>query len=206
MVRAATQKKLFDVAASLPSGFVYRPDFLTSVEEAELIGYLEDLPLHHSVGSAGYEAKRRVMHFGWSYDFNAGKLIPGPALPFWLMPTARKIAKWLDIPASCVVEALVSEYPPTAAIGWHRDNEMFDSIVGISLSGWCRLRLRPIRTRFRRREAKDVTGLDIEPRSAYLMQKDSRWNYQHSIPPVASLRYSITFRTLPAVSARRPAP
>lgn len=197
MVRSATQQKLFDTATTLPSGFVYRPDFLTPYEEAALIGYIEDLPLHHSVGSAGYEAKRRIIHFGWSYDFNEGKLIAGPPLPPWLTPTARKIAKWLDIPAKYVVEALVTEYPPTAAIGWHRDNETFDSIVGISLSGWCRLRLRPIRTRFRRREAKDVIGLDIEPRSAYVLQKDSRWNYQHSVPPVPALRYSITFRTLP---------
>lgn len=192
------QTKLFDVAATLPSGFVYRPDFLTREEEAELIGYIEDLPMRNSFDKDGHEAKRRVFNFGWSYDFDTGKLIPGPKLPHWLSPIARKIAKWLDIPAACVVEALVTEYPPGAAIGWHRDNESFENIIGISLGSWCRLRLRPIRSRFRRREAKDVVGIDVEPRSAYLMQKDSRWFCQHSIPPVTALRYSITFRTLQA--------
>lgn len=198
MVRAGGQTKLFDAQASLPSGFVYRPDFLTKQEEAELIGYIEDLPLEHAIGGAGYTAKRRYMNFGWSYDFKTGKLVQGPPLPHWLTPCARKIAKWLDIPKSCVVEALVQEYPVGGAIGWHRDNESFDSIIGVSLSSWCRMRLRPLRSQLRRlRMTRDVTGIDLEPRSAYLMQKDSRWLYQHSIPPTRDLRYSITFRTLP---------
>lgn len=202
MVRSATQTKLFDIPVTLPSGFVYHPDFLTREEEAELVGYIEDLPLRHSVGNEGYEAKRRIMHFGWSYDFEKSALICGPKLPHWLQPVARKIAKWVDIPKDCVVEALITEYPEGAAIGWHRDNESFEHVVGVSLSGWCRLRLRPIRSRFRYRSAQDVVAVEVEPRSAYLMQHESRWSYQHSIPPVQSLRYSITFRTLPA-SARK---
>lgn len=192
------QAKLFDTSISLPSGFIYRPNFLTVSEETELIGYIEDLPFVNAVGNEGYEAKRRVINFGWSYDFKTGKLIKGATLPIWLQPCARKIAKWLHIPVSSVVEALITEYPPGAAIGWHRDNETFESIIGISLSGWCRLRLRPINSRMRRRrKTTDVIALEIEPRSAYVMQKDSRWFYQHSVPAVQSLRYSITFRTLP---------
>jgi alkylated DNA repair dioxygenase AlkB len=198
MPRHATQIKLFDTQTSLPSGFVYRPDFLTKEEECDLIGYLEDLPLRHAMDGEGRIARRRVMNFGWSYDFDKGKLIEGSALPAWLTSTARKIAKWLDIPQKCVVEALVTEYPPGSAIGWHRDNESFEHIIGISLSGWCRLRLRPIYSRLHRaRSIRDVTSLDIEPRSAYLMQNDARWLFQHSVPAVEGLRYSITFRTLP---------
>jgi alkylated DNA repair dioxygenase AlkB len=36
----------------------------------------------------------------------------------------------------------------------------------------------------------------LNPRSAYLMTGEARNRYEHSIPPVADLRYSITFRTL----------
>jgi alkylated DNA repair dioxygenase AlkB len=198
MSRSASQAKLFDTGASLPSGFVYRPDFLTAEEESELIGYIEDLPLEHAIDSEGRKAKRRIMSFGWSFDFDTEKMIPGPSLPPWLTPTARKIAKWLDIPQHSVVEALVTEYSPGTAIGWHRDNESFEHVIGVSLSGWCRLRLRPIGSRVQgRRLLEDVTSVELEPRSAYLMQKDSRWLFQHSIPPVTALRYSITFRTLP---------
>jgi len=99
-----------------------------------------------------------------------------------------------------VVEALVTEYSPGSAIGWHRDNETFDTVIGISLGSWCKMRLRPINSRMRgaKRSTKDIIAIPLEPRSAYIMQSESRWNFQHSIPAVEGLRYSITFRTLPA--------
>lgn len=202
MTRAGGQAKLFDTGTSLPNGFVYRPNFLTKAEEAELLFWFLDLPFERSRSAEGYEAKRRIVHFGWGYDFDTKVLVPGPPLPAFLKPVARKIAKWLDIPKTHVAEALISEYEPDAAIGWHRDNEAFESIVGISLSGWATMRLRPLesargRMRGKPRSPKEVTALEVEPRSAYLMQKDSRWKYQHSIPKLAALRYSITFRTLP---------
>lgn len=198
MSRAGFQGKLFDVGTSFPNGFVYRPDFLTLAEELALLGYIEDLPLEYVVGGGIYQGKRRYMNFGWSYNYNTGKLVKGPPLPHWLTPYAHKIAKWLDIPKTHVVEALVQEYPLGSGIGWHRDNETFEHIVGISLSGWCRMRLRPLRSRItRKRVGTDILALELEPRSAYVMQRESRWLYQHSVSQVRNLRYSITFRTLP---------
>jgi len=38
----------------------------------------------------------------------------------------------------------------------------------------------------------------LEPRSAYVMGGAARAAWQHSIPAVDALRYSITFRTLRA--------
>ena len=195
MPRAGYQTKLFETGISLPSGFVYRPNFLTEEEENELVEWFADLPFERAFSAEGYEAKRRIVNFGGSYNFETGALIPGPPLPPFLQPLARKIAKWVDIPKARVVEALISEYEPGAAIGWHRDNEQFESIVGISLAGWTRMRLRPLAT-VGKRNPKDVVSLEVGPRSAYLMQKESRWNYQHSIPKLSALRYSITFRTL----------
>lgn len=194
-MKTALQPTLFDTSTSLPSGFVYRPDFLTPEEEAEVVSYIDDLPFSHSrLGE--YVAKRRIIGFGWGFDFREHKLIPGPSLPPFLTPLQRKIGKWLDIPHTRVVEALLTEYTPGSAIGWHRDNESFDAIVGISLSGWCRMRLRPL-WRAARRHPKEVLSIPLAPRSAYLMQHESRWDFQHSIPKVDALRYSITFRTLP---------
>lgn len=197
---APTQSTLFETGSlSLPNGFVYRPDFLTEAEEGELLGYFLDLPFEHSrLGE--YVAKRRLVGFGWGFDFRAKKLVEGPPLPPFLQPLQRKIGKWLDIPAWRVAEALITEYPPGAAIGWHRDNEKFESIVGISLSGRCRMRLRPRswRLRGRMRDRSDVVVLPLAPRSAYIMQGESRWEFQHSVSPVTELRYSITLRTLPS--------
>lgn len=183
---------------SLPNGFVYRPDFLTCSEEEELLGYFLDLPFEHSrLGE--YVAKRRLIGFGWGYDFRKEALVEGPPLPPFLQPLQRKVAKWLDIPTWRVAEALITEYTPGAAIGWHRDNESFEHIIGISLSGSCRMRLRPSSWRLhgRRRDRSDVVVLPLAPRSSYLMQGDSRWKFQHSVSPVSELRYSITLRTLP---------
>jgi alkylated DNA repair dioxygenase AlkB len=45
----------------------------------------------------------------------------------------------------------------------------------------------------RRAATHEVT---LERRSAYLMTGASRNGYEHHIPPVTALRYSITFRTM----------
>lgn len=190
------QDRLFMVP--LPGGFAYHPDFLTPEEEQELLGYIEDLPFEHPT-QEGYAAKRRVIGFGWTYDVENERLVPGPPLPPFLQPLARKAAKWLDVRAARVVEALITEYTPGSAIGWHRDNERFEHIVGISLLGPSLLRLRPISSKRedKRRTAREIQSLLLAPRSAYVMRGVSRWDFQHSIPKVPSLRYSITLRTLP---------
>ncbi len=193
MIRHGAQEKLFDTPSHLPNGLIYRADFLTPEEEEEIIYAIEALPLTHAT-QGEYTAKRRVKGFGWSYDFERKKFIPGPPLPHFLKKFQRKIAKWLDIPPSRVAEALVTEYPPGTAIGWHRDREEFEHIVGLSLSGWCRMRFRPLS---KIGDAKAVVSAELEPRSAYIMQKDVRWKWQHSVAATRTLRYSITFRTLP---------
>jgi alkylated DNA repair dioxygenase AlkB len=67
---------------------------------------------------------------------------------------------------------------------------MFGDVVGVSL-------LSPTRFRFRRPAGKSWqrAALVVEPRSIYLMRGPARDEWQHSIPPVDTLRYSITMRT-----------
>ena len=85
---------------------------------------------------------------------------------------------------------MVTEYSPGAPIGWHRDAPQFGTIIGISLASASRMRFKPYKA-----EGKPVS-LTLEPRSIYLMRGPARWKFQHSIPAVKELRYSITFRTL----------
>lgn len=191
MRRPAEQPKLFDTPAALPNGLVYKPDFLTRDEEEILLAYIQNLPLFNAPYRE-YTARRRILNFGWSFDFERNKLIPGPALPTFLHGTQRKIAKWLQIPTRCVAEALVTEYTPGTQLGWHVDNEAFESIVGVSLGSWSKIRFRPLKNQ------KEIIPIELEPRSAYIMQGDVRWQWQHSVAPVPDLRYSITFRTLPS--------
>lgn len=94
--------------------------------------------------------------------------------------------------------ALINEYRPGTPIGWHRDAPQYDMIAGVSLLSACRMKLRPYRspaaTPAPRRSA--THELILAPRSAYLLTGEARQEYEHHVPPVAELRYSVTFRTL----------
>ncbi len=182
MARAGDQAKLFDTANSLANGFVYWPEFITPAEEAALLQVIEQLPLEHAEGYEGKKARRRILSFG-------------PPLPAFLHGMQNRIAKRLDIPKKSIAEALVTEYAPGTPLGWHRDNEPFELVAGLSLAGWARLRLRPLP---RHGDPKQIQSLELEPRSLYVMQGDARWKWQHSVAETRTLRYSITFRTLPA--------
>jgi DNA oxidative demethylase len=64
-------------------------------------------------------------------------------------------------------------------------------VVGISLNS-------PATLRFRRRLPGGFRrfSLPVEPRSAYLLSGDARHDWEHSIVPGETLRFSITFRTM----------
>lgn len=146
----------------------------------------------------GVVARRRVAFFGRSYDA-AQRLTP--PLPAFLMPLREKVAVWAGLEAQAFGMALINEYSPGAPIGWHRDAPQYDIVAGISLLSSCRMKFRPYErpnapplAEGRRRIATHEIAL--ERRSAYLMTGESRNRYEHHIPAVATLRYSITFRTL----------
>lgn len=194
--RSGGQYKLFDAPVTFSNGLIYRPDFITPEEEELLLAFIESQPLVHPTGGPAdaYEAKRRIKNFGWRYDFKNERLIPGPPLPRFLQRFARRIEKWLDLSRGRVIEALINEYTPATALGWHRDNESFEHVVGISLAGWARMRWRSLKNM---QDKNKILALELEPRSAYVMQGDVRWKWQHSVAATKTLRYSITFRTLP---------
>jgi len=143
-------------------------------------------------------ARRRVAFFGASYDAGAA---PSPPIPEFLDPLRVAIASWAGVNSQAFEMALINEYPPGAPIGWHRDAPQYDIVAGVSLLSPCRMMLRPyvspsarVGTQGERRTA--THELVLERRSAYVMRGDARNGYEHHIPAVAALRYSITFRTL----------
>jgi alkylated DNA repair dioxygenase AlkB len=181
-----------DFGAALPHGLVYQPAFLTPDEEAALLREIAELPLQEAAYKS-YTAKRRVASFGSSYDFDRNELDPAPPFPRFLHPLRDKVARWLDIPADEFVHGLVSEYRPGTALGWHRDVHQFGVVVGVSLASACRIRFRPYPPQDARRG--EIFALELQPRSAYVLQGSIRWRWQHSIAPTKALRYSITLRT-----------
>lgn len=178
---------------SFAGGFAYESEFLSTADEHSLVGEIERLPLARA-RYKGFLANRRVLSYGGQYDFSAQELLPGEPIPAFLHPLRARAAAWVGLTAEEFTHALIAQYPPGAQLGWHRDVPNFELVVGISLVGRCRMRFRRYPPRFREKSI----ALDIEPRSIYRLQGEARWEWQHSVPPVPVLRYSITFRTLRA--------
>jgi alkylated DNA repair dioxygenase AlkB len=175
---------------SLPEGFRYQNDLISSVEERQLIAEIERLPFR-AFEFHGFTGKRRIVSFGWRYDFNGGGLTRTEDMPEFLLGIRDKAARFANIHSDALQQVLVTEYAPGAAIGWHKDRSVFGDVVGISLVSPCTFRLRrKVGTRWDRR------NLTAEPRSVYLLRGPSRYEWEHSIPAVNQLRYSLTFRNI----------
>jgi alkylated DNA repair dioxygenase AlkB len=183
--------------AEMPDGLHYRRHFITAAEEAALADEISRLEFS-TFAMRGVVARRRVLFFGRSYD--AGRV--SPPLPPFLAPLRDEVAAWANVDATAFAMALINEYPPGAPIGWHRDAPQYGIVAGISLLSSCRMKFRPYLSPGtpaapgqRRAATHEIT---LERGSAYLMTGAARNAYEHHIPAVTSLRYSITFRTVRA--------
>jgi alkylated DNA repair dioxygenase AlkB len=184
------QFSLLEAAPPVPEGLSYRGDLITAEEESALADAIAGLDLA-PFEFLGFLGKRRVASFGWQYVFDGSGLRKAGEIPGFLLGVREKAAAFAGVAADDFQHALVTEYAPGAGIGWHRDRSVFGDVVGISL-------LAPARIRFRRRMGKTWARADLAaaPRSAYLLKGPARADWEHSIPEMESLRYSITFRTL----------
>jgi alkylated DNA repair dioxygenase AlkB len=179
-----------DAHVELPSGFRYQRDIITTAEESELLARIRELPFRE-FEFHGYTGKRRVVSFGWQYDFSARELNKANDMPAFLRELRVPAARFAGLDPEALQHVLVTEYSAGAGIGWHRDKNVFNEIVGVSLLAPCVFRLR--RSVGDGWERVNVTA---EPRSAYLLSGAARSEWEHSIPPVDALRYSVTFRNL----------
>jgi alkylated DNA repair dioxygenase AlkB len=173
-----------------PEGFRYQADVLPLSEERELVERIRALPLKE-FEFHGYVGRRRVLSYGWHYDFGERTLRQTDEIPPFFLALRERAAAFAGLAAGDLPHALVTEYGPGAAIGWHRDKGVFGDVVGISLLSPCVFRLRR-----RAGSAWERYALSVAPRSAYLLRGASRTEWEHSIPAVEALRYSITFRSL----------
>jgi len=179
---------LFD--APLIAGLDYREEVVNEAEERELIDRLDALDLS-PFRFQGWLGNRKTMSFGWRYDFDDASFSRTEPIPDWLNPVREKAAAFAGLNADDFAHVLLARYDPGAGIGWHRDRDVFEQVVGLSLATPATLRFRQrTSTGFRR------VGLEVAPRSAYLLSGESRWDWEHRITPGDQLRFSITFRTM----------
>jgi alkylated DNA repair dioxygenase AlkB len=189
------QLDLLPTQTALPEGFVYREEFISVEQERDLINRISRLdfvaPTMHGVA-----ARRRTVHFGHSYEFDTFKLGAAPPIPDFLLTLRDQAAAVTSANGDEFVEVLASEYPPGAPIGWHRDAPQFGIIVGISLLAACTMKFRPWPVAKDQRSGPRPLLQPLAPRSIYVLAGEARSRWQHHIPPVKELRYSVTFRTL----------
>lgn len=182
-------------SGNAPEGFLYHRSLLGPSDEEALVAHIRELPFRE-FEFHGYLGKRRVVSFGWHYDFSGQALRKAEDIPDFLLEIRRLAAPLANLEPREFQHVLVTEYSPGAGIGWHRDKAVFGHVVGISLLAPCVLR-------FRRKagEKWERLNVPIEARSAYVLTGPARSEWQHSISRVDELRYSITFRNVLEESA-----
>jgi alkylated DNA repair dioxygenase AlkB len=179
---------LFDIP--LLSGLKYQAGFVDADDEAALAAALATLPLK-PFAFQGWLGRRHIASFGWRYDFSTAHFERTDPLPCFLLPLRARAAALAGLPEDDLGHALVTRYDPGAGIGWHRDRPVFEHVVGISL-------LTTATLRFRRRTMHGFErfALPAERRSAYVLSGEARHGWEHSIAPLDTLRWSVTFRSL----------
>jgi alkylated DNA repair dioxygenase AlkB len=165
-------------------------NIVDAAEEAALIASIDAADLS-PFRFQQWTGKRLTCSFGWSYDLETGRFAPTDPMPDWLIPLQRRAASFAGLPAEDLVQALLIRYDPGAGIGWHKDRPVFDHVVGLSLGSAATMR-------FRRRSGPgfERIAVPLPPRSIYHLKGPLRDDWEHSITPIDTTRWSITFRSL----------
>jgi len=181
------------------AGLHYREGFIGAEEEQHLLDRLREMDLA-PFRFHGWTGNRRTRSYGWRYDFDDASFRPTEVIPDWLKPLRDKAAALAKAEPDDIAHALVARYDPGAGIRWHKDRSVFGKVVGVSLHS-------PATLRFRQRSGSGFRrfSLLVEPRSAYLLSGEARHDWEHSIAPGESLRFSITFRILSDLGRRKAA-
>ena len=185
-------------------GLEYYPDFLVASQEDGLLAHIDD-------SEWLTDLSRRVMHFGYKYDYTSRRLDEtariGP-LPEWLAQLSNMVrtaaseeAKQLLDPDQPFEQAIINEYLPGQGIAPHIDRNCFGPLVAtVSLGS-------AVNMDFCRDSTGDEYVQRLEPRSLVLLHGDARSKWRHGIAKRHSdtsngqktkrqRRVSITFRTI----------
>ncbi len=190
--------------ATAPLGLEYHPDFLDASQEEGLLARIGD-------SEWLTDLSRRVMHFGYKYDYTSRGLDEtariGP-LPEWLAQLSSMVREAASIEAKQLLDpdrpfeqAIINEYLPGQGIAPHIDRDCFGPVVAtVSLCS-------AVNMDFSCDSTGDKHVRPLAPLSLVLLYGDARFKWRHGIAKRRSdtwngqrtkrqRRVSITFRTI----------
>jgi alkylated DNA repair dioxygenase AlkB len=188
------QHALEVIEPALPAGLRLALGVMTPREEAALIALIEaSEPAYYAYDPGN---RRASASFGWKYNFQTDRFAPCSPMPAGFSAIAAKAAAFAGIGPDDLAECLLNRYEPGAIIQPHLDKPVWEHVVGISLGAAATMI-------FRHGRSGEEVGVELPPRSMYLLAGDARHLWQHGLPPMAGTRWSITFRSFSAEGRKR---
>ncbi len=177
---------LFDDLA-MPEGLRDAQGFLSEAEESALLARFSTLEFGEMT-MRGVMARRRVIEYGWHNSFESVRMTEAAPIPAFLRPSAIGPRRSrTSTPAACRRGCCSSTRPARQSAG--------PRCAGVRGGGrdfaWRGVPL-PLSPRPHAR-LWETFELDLQPRSIYVLEGPARSEWEHGIPAVKSLRYSITF-------------
>jgi alkylated DNA repair dioxygenase AlkB len=145
-------------------GLAYLTEYVTAVEEAELVQRIDA-----ETWDTSWERRRQL--YGASYGSDDG---PVRSIPDWGRALVDRMRRE-GISERPFDQMLVNEYEPGQGIALHQDYKPFDrTVVSLSL-------LSPIVMDFRNPAACERSSLLLQRRSLLILSDDARYVWQHGI-------------------------
>lgn len=92
------------LSATAPAGFAYRADAFTPAEERAWLAPLQALPFK-PFEFHGHLGKRRIVSFGWRYDYAGRRLRESEPMPAFLLPLRERAAAIAGLDAANLAAA-----------------------------------------------------------------------------------------------------
>jgi hypothetical protein len=89
-----------------PEGFRYEAEIIDASTEMAMLEQVRALPFRE-FEFQGYTAKRRVVSFGWQYDFDARRLRKADDMPAFLRELREHGARFAGMRATVLLQVLV---------------------------------------------------------------------------------------------------
>jgi alkylated DNA repair dioxygenase AlkB len=176
-------------------GLVYVQNYISKDDEKKLLEIIDAQPWI-------LDLKRRVQHYGYRYNYKSRRIdlsMKVGNLPDWLNNLAQRLyaeGYFKEMPD----QVIINEYEPGQGISPHIDCEpcFEDTVVSLSLASGTTMD-------FIHTTNNEKIPVYLMPRSIVILQGESRYKWQHSIPARKSdtnenkiikrdRRVSLTFR------------